>query len=151
MCRKASRLPESHKKKKKNPSLRRRNPTLTRKKCVLVVFMAARNKARWKMSLKGGKTSQTESVRRSINEQLTSVGEEILMVLAKQSGVHCVKLVRVFVLERLSLAAEFMFNLFQREIETLETLLERRNKLLDLVLQPRVSLHRTGGLKTALF
>ena len=103
------------------------------------------------MSHKGGKTSQIESVRRSINEQLTSVGEEILMVLEKQSGVHCVKLVRVFVLERLSLAAEFMFNLFQREIETLDTLLERRNKLLDLVLQPHVELHRTGGLKTALF
>ena len=84
-----------------------------------------------------------ESVRLSINDHLTSVGEEILVVVEKQSGVCCVELnVRVFVLERLSLAAEFMFKLFQREIETLETLLERPNKLMDLVLQPNV----TGGV-----
>ena len=43
----------------------------------------------------------------------------------------------MFVSESLSAVEEFMCNLFQREIETLETLLERRNKLLDLVLQPR--------------
>ena len=69
-----------------------------------------------------------ESVRLKINEHMTSVGEEISCVLEKQRGVDVcsVKLnVRVFVLERLSAAAEFMCNLFQREIETLETLLDR--------------------------
>ena len=80
--------------------------------------------------------SQMESVRLSINEHMTSVGEEILCVLEKQQrgvDVCSVKLnVRVFVLERLSAAAEFMCNLFQREIETLETLLETQNKLLDI-------------------
>ena len=41
--------------------------------------------------------------------------------------------VRVFVFERLSAAAaEFMCNLFQREMETLETLLEKQNKVLDI-------------------
>ena len=76
-----------------------------------------------------------ESVRLKINEHMTSVGEEILCVLDKQqrgADVCCVKLVRVFVLERLSAAAEFMCNLFQREIETLETLLETQNKLQDI-------------------
>ena len=79
--------------------------------------------------------SQMESVRLKINEHMTSVGEEISCVLEKQRGVDVcsVKLnVRVFVLERLSAAAEFMCNLFQREIETLETLLETQNKLLDI-------------------
>ena len=86
------------------------------------------------MSLKeGGKTSEMETARRSINEQLLSVGEEILTILEREIGVDCVKLVRVFVLERLSLAAE-----------TLETLLERRNNPLDTTLQPHATLHRAG-------
>ena len=92
---------------------------------------------------KGGKMSQIESVRLKINEQLTSVGEEILMVLEKQhrGDVCSVKLnVREVVLERLSAAKELMFDLFQREIETLETLLETQNKLLD------IKLHRAGWL-----
>ena len=89
------------------------------------------------MSHKGGKRSQMECVRLSINEHMTSVGEEILCVLEKQRGVDVcsVKLnVRVFVFERLSVAAAFMCNLFQREIErTLETLLrETQNKLLGI-------------------
>ena len=64
--------------------------------------------------------SQMESVRLKINEHMTSVGEEISCVLEKQRGVDVcsVKLnVRVFVLERLSAAAEFMCNLFQRETD----------------------------------
>ena len=70
-----------------------------------------------------------ESVRLKINEHMASVGEELLCVLDKQQlELH----VRVFVLERLGAAAEFMCNLFQREIETLETLLEKQNKLLDI-------------------
>ena len=72
--------------------------------------------------LKAVKTLQMESVRLKINELMTSVGEEILCVLEKQQSVDVcgVKLdVRVFVLERLSVAAEVMCNLFQREIETL--------------------------------
>ena len=73
--------------------------------------------------------SQMESVRLKINEHMTSVGEEILCVLEKQQcvvDVCSVRLnVRLFVLERLIAAAEFMCNLFQREMET-------QNKLLDI-------------------
>ena len=97
---------------------------------------------------KGGQnTCQMESVRLKINEHMTSVGEEILCVLDKQqrgADVCCVKLVRVFVLERLSAAAEFMCNLFQREIETLETLLKTQNKLLDIDFDMDIDLHTAG-------
>ena len=88
-----------------------------------------------------------ESVRLKINEHMTSVGEEILCVVDKQPGVDVCSVtlnVRVFVLERLSAVGEFMFNLFQREMETLETLLEKQNKLLDVMLQPHITLHRAG-------
>ena len=87
------------------------------------------------------KSCQMESVQLEINEHMTAVGEEILCVLDKQqcvAGVCCLKLVRVFVLERLTAAAEFMFSLFQGEMETLEALLEKQNKLLD------IDLHITG-------
>ena len=63
-----------------------------------------------------------ESVRLKINEHMTSVGEEILCVLEKQQSVDVcgVKLdVRVFVLERLRVASDFICSLFQREMETL--------------------------------
>ena len=74
--------------------------------------------------------TRMESVRLKIIEHMTSVGEEISCVLEnEQLELH----VRVFVLERLSAAAEFMCSLFQRE-----------NKLLDVILQPHVKLHRTG-------
>ena len=87
---------------------------------------------------------KTEYVRTAINEQLTSAGEQILCVLEKQCGVDVCS-VRPFVLERHSVAAKRIYKLFQREMETLETLLERRNKLLlDAILQPRVTLNRTG-------
>ena len=94
------------------------------------------------------KTCQMESVRLKINEHLTSVGEEISCVLEQQQNVN---VARVVVLERLSAAAGFMFNLFQREMETLETLLKRENKLLHLMLQPHVRLHRAGWLMMHLF
>ena len=76
-----------------------------------------------------------ESVRLKIHGHMTSVGEEILCVLDKalEDDVCSVTLnVRMFVLERLSAAGDFMFSLFQREMETLETLLEKHNKLLDI-------------------
>ena len=89
-----------------------------------------------------------ESVRLKINEHMTSVGEEILCVLDKQqrgADVCCVKLdVRVFVLERLRAAVEVMCNLFQREMETLETLLEKQNKLLDIDFDMDIDLHTAG-------
>ena len=82
-----------------------------------------------------------ESVRLRINEHMMSVGEEILFALDKQQ----LKLdVRGFVLERLSAAAEFICNLFQREIETLETLLEKQNKLLDIDFDMDIGLHTSG-------
>lgn len=97
-----------------------------------------------KRVIKEVKTCQMESVRLKINEHMTSVGEEILCVLDKQqrgADVCCVKLVRVFVLERLSSAAEFMCNLFHREIEKLETLLEKQNKLLEIDFDMDIDLH----------
>ena len=102
-----------------------------------------------KMSLKGGKRSEMESLRLKINEHMSSVGEEILCVLDKQqqrgADVCSVKLdVSVFVLERLTAAAEFMCSLFQREMETLETLLEKQNKLLDIDFDMDIDLHTAG-------
>ena len=70
-----------------------------------------------------------ESVRLEINEHMTAVGEEIVSVVEKQqqlcggADVCSVKKqlnVRVFVLERLSAAAEVMCSLFLREMETLQ-------------------------------
>ena len=89
-----------------------------------------------------------ESLRLKINEHMSSVGEEILCVLDKQQSgadVCSVKLnVRVFVLERLRAAAEFMCDLFQRETETLQTLLETQNKLLDIDFDMDIHLHTAG-------
>ena len=100
------------------------------------------------MSLKGGERSQMESLRLKINEHMSSVGEEILCVLDKQQSgadVCSVKLnVRVFVLERLRAVAEFMCDLFQRETETLQTLLETQNKLLDIDFDMDIHLHTAG-------
>ena len=73
------------------------------------------------VSDKGGKM---ECVQRKITEHMTSVGEQILCVLEKEQNVNVN--VRVFVLDCLSAAAEFMCNLFQREME--------QNKLLELML-----------------
>ena len=60
-----------------------------------------------------------------------SLGEEILCVLDKQQrGADvCSVSVRVFVSERLSAAAQILCDLFQREMEPLETLLETQSKL----------------------
>ena len=69
------------------------------------------------MSVKG---AQMESVRLQINGHMTSVGEEMLCVLEKRSSADVCWL-RVFVLERLSAAAEFMCSLFQREMESLRS------------------------------
>ena len=92
---------------------------------------------------------QTESLklRLSVSEHLTSVGEEILCVLEQQLNGDVGEVVRVFVLERLSTAAGFVCTLFHRETKTLETLLERQDKLLDVLLQPRVILYRPGMVK----
>ena len=51
-----------------------------------------------------------------------------------ESDVCCsvkINVVRAVVLERLRAAAELMCSLFQREMQTLETLLERQDKLLE--------------------
>ena len=90
-----------------------------------------------------------ESVRLKINEHMASVGEELLFVLDKEQrgdvDVCSVKLnVRVFVLERLSAAAQFVCNLFQREMEILETQLEKYNKLLHIDFDTDMDLHTAG-------
>ena len=92
-----------------------------------------------------------DSVRLKINEHMRSVGEEILCVLDKQqqTGGHDVcsvkKLnVRVFVLERLSVVAAFVCSLFQREMETLETELEKHRRLLHIDFDMDIDLHTAG-------
>ena len=86
-----------------------------------------------------------DSVRLKIHGHMTSVvGEDILCVLDKQQRGEKLDDVRVFVLERLSLAAEWMCSLFQREMETLETLLEKQNKLLDIDFDMDMDLHTAG-------
>ena len=78
---------------------------------------------------KGGENREMESLRMKICEHMSSVAEEILCVLDKQqcgADVCSVKLhVSAVLLERLCAAAEFMFNLFQREME-------KQNKLMDI-------------------
>ena len=86
-----------------------------------------------------------ESVRLKIHEHMTSVvGEDILCVLDKHTTSSDVCRLRVLVLERLSVAAEWMCSLFQREMETLETLLEKQNKLLDIDFDMDIDLHTAG-------
>ena len=104
------------------------------------------------MSPKGHKTCPTmESVQLKIHEHMTSVvGEDILCFgLDKHTTSSDVCQLRVLVLERLSVAAEWMCSLFQREMETLNTLLAARQKqLLDMMtLQPDIKLHRIGWLR----
>ena len=72
-----------------------------------------------------------EALRLKINEHMTTLGEEIVCVLDKQQrGADvCSVNVRVFVSERLSAAEELLCDLFQREMEPLETLLETQSKL----------------------
>ena len=88
-----------------------------------------------KMSPKGGEKRGMESVRLKINEHMTSVGEQILCVLDKQQLD-----VRVFVLERLSLAAKFICSL----LEPLETQLETQRKLLEIDFDMDLNLHTAG-------
>ncbi|XP_030265076.1 zinc finger protein OZF-like [Sparus aurata] len=54
-----------------------------------------------------------------------------------------VQTLRVFVKQRLTAAAEEIFELFERTIAEYEEELCRHRKLLDAVLQPQVQLHRT--------
>ena len=96
----------------------------------------------------------SSSVRLSISNHLRAVGEEILRAVetrrktpgSVQSGVEEVVDVRVFVLSRLSAVEDFMVELFLTHMDKLETLLRRQEKLLDVVLQPQLKLHRAGGL-----
>ena len=55
-----------------------------------------------------------------------------------------VQTLRVFMKQRLTAAAEEIFELFERTIAEYEEELCRQRKLLDAVLQPQVQLHRTG-------
>ena len=55
-----------------------------------------------------------------------------------------VQTLRVVVKQRLTAAAEEIFELFERTIAEYEEELCRHRKLLDAVFQPRVQLHRTG-------
>ena len=55
-----------------------------------------------------------------------------------------VQTLRVVVKQRLTAAAEEIFELFERTIAEYEEELCRHRKLLDAVFQPQVQLHRTG-------
>ena len=69
-----------------------------------------------------------ESVRLKIHGHMTSVvGEDILCVLEKHTTSSDVCRLRVLVLERLIVAT-----LPEREMKTLDTQLEKQNKLLDI-------------------
>ena len=67
----------------------------------------------------------------------------------RQSSCDCVKMSKVQMLsllvkQRLTAAAEEIFELFERTIAEYEEELCRQRKLLDAVLKPQVQLHRTG-------
>ena len=55
-----------------------------------------------------------------------------------------VQTVRVFMQQRLTAAAEEIFELFERTITENEEELCRQRKLLDAVYNPQVQLHRAG-------
>lgn len=55
-----------------------------------------------------------------------------------------VLLLRAFVNQRLTAAAEEIFELFERTISEYEEELCRQRKLLDAVLKPEVRLHKAG-------
>ena len=94
--------------------------------------------------------AESLKLRLSVGEHLASVGEEILCALEQQLGdvgqLLQLGVVRVFVSERLSTAAGFLCTMFHREMDALETLLKRQDKLLHVLLQPRVILYRPGML-----
>ena len=100
------------------------------------------------MSDSNSKTCQTEcsALRLKISEHMAAVGEEMVSVLLDKQQQQRLD-VRAVVLERLSAAAEFLCQLFHREMETQRALLRRHNNLLELMLQPRVSLCRAGWLR----
>ena len=96
-----------------------------------------------KVCFKEAKSRQMDSVRLQINEHMTSVGEEIFFVLEKRTSADVCWL-RVFVLERLSAAAEVMCSLFLKEMETLRTAAEGR-LCVSLTCTPGVGNWRPGG------
>ena len=55
-----------------------------------------------------------------------------------------VQMLSLLVKQRLTAAAEEIFELFERTIAEYEEELCRQRKLLDAVLKPQVQLHRTG-------
>ena len=72
---------------------------------------------------------------------MLSVEEKFCCDSVKMSKVQTL---RVFVKQRLTAAAEEIFELFERTISEYEEELCRHRKLLDAVLQPQVQLHRAG-------
>lgn len=83
----------------------------------------------------------------SVSEQLRRVGEEVLGLLEKRSGGsggRLLRLLRLFLAERLAAAAERIVELLEREVEEYRRQLERQGRLLEAVLSPVVRLNRTG-------
>ena len=72
---------------------------------------------------------------------MLSVEEKFCCDSVKMSKVQTL---RVVVKQRLTAAAEEIFELFERTIAEYEEELCRHRKLLDAVLQPQVQLHRAG-------
>lgn len=95
----------------------------------------------------------------SVSEQLTRVGEEVLGLLEKRSGLsgasggRLLRLLRRLLTERLKAAAERVAGLLEedrRQLEEDRREVERKSRLLEAVLSPVVRLTRTGEFTTVL-
>ncbi|XP_045915579.1 oocyte zinc finger protein XlCOF6-like isoform X1 [Micropterus dolomieu] len=87
----------------------------------------------------------------SVSEQLTRVGEEILVLLEKRggSGGRLLRPLRLLITERLTAAAGQIVGLLEREVEEYRRQLERQSRLLEAVLSPVVRLNRTDCLSSS--
>lgn len=54
------------------------------------------------------------------------------------------ELLKQFVGERLTAAAEEIFGVFQKIVDDYEAEIRRQRRLLDIVTNPEIKLHRTG-------
>lgn len=87
------------------------------------------------------------SLRESVSEQLSRVGEEIMEMLERRGGRSVVRLLRLLLSERLAAAAEQIAGLLEQEVEEYRRKLERQGRLLDAMLNPVVRLDRTGEIQ----
>lgn len=66
------------------------------------------------------------------------------IVASKSTIMSSVECLRMFVIERLTVAAEEIFRVFQQKIDGYEDEVEYQRRLVESVWRPKIKLHRTG-------